>query len=146
MSDTASWHEHFTLIVAVQPKLHRVSYNIETIPNAPKHYETNKKRVYCPMGWTRCFGCTTVRHDLVARTFFSNGSSPTQIASSFVQKRNDPKCTQTLRNSPKHESGIQWGGLGAFVAKKSDMTSWHELFSLIAPVQLKLHRVRTVTE
>ena len=43
MSDTTSWHELFSLIVAVQPKLHRVSYNNETIPNAHKHYETHQK-------------------------------------------------------------------------------------------------------
>ena len=41
--DTTSWHELFSLIGAVQPKLHRVSYNIETIPNAPKHYEMQQK-------------------------------------------------------------------------------------------------------
>ena len=64
-----------------------------------------------------------------------------QIAPSFVQKQNDPKCTQTLRNSPKHVFRVQWGGQGAFVAKMFDMTSWHKIFSLIAPVQPKLHRV-----
>src|SRR6185312_5784811 len=83
MSDTTSWHVLFSLIALVQHKLHRVSQSNETIPNAPKHYETH----------------------------------------------------------PKHEFRVQWGGLGAFVAKMSDMTSWHEHFSLIAPIQLKLHRV-----
>ena len=41
--------------------------------------------------------------------------------------RNDPKCTQILRNAPKHEFRVQWGGLGAFVEKNPDMTSWQEL-------------------
>ena len=27
----------------------------------------------------------------------------------------------------KHEFWVQWGGLGAFIAKNSDTTSWHEL-------------------
>ena len=36
---------------------------------------------------------------------------------------------------------VQWGGTGVFVAKNSDMISWHELFSLIAPVLPKLLRV-----
>ena len=27
----------------------------------------------------------------------------------------------------KHEFWVQWGGLGAFIAKHSDTTSWHEL-------------------
>ena len=46
-----------------------------------------------------------------------------------------------LQNSLKHEFMVEWGGPGAFVAKMYNMTSWHELFSLIAPVQFKLHRV-----
>ena len=36
-----------------------------------------------------------------------------------------PKCIQTLRDAPKYEFRVQWGGLGAFVAKNSDATSWH---------------------
>jgi len=32
----------FALIVLVHPVLHRVSCSYETIPNAPKHYETHK--------------------------------------------------------------------------------------------------------
>ena len=41
---------------------------------------------------------------------------------------------------------VEWGGPGAFVAKMFDMTSWHKLFSLIAPVQPKLHRVSQSNE
>ena len=37
------------------------------------------------------------------------------------------KCTKIVRNAPKHEFRVQWGGTGAFVAKKSDAASWHEL-------------------
>ena len=33
----------------------------------------------------------------------------------------------TLRNAPKHEFRVQWGGLGAFVVKNSDATLWHKL-------------------
>ena len=93
------------------------------------------------MGWTRCVRCKTVRHVLVERTFFSNGTSSTQIASSFVQQRNDPRCSQALRNSPKHEFRVQCSGPSAIVAKMSDTTLWHDLFSLITSVQPKLHRV-----
>jgi hypothetical protein len=31
-----------------------------------------------------------------------------------------------VRNATKHEFGVQWGGLGAFLAKNSDATSFHE--------------------
>src|SRR6185436_10972010 len=34
---------------------------------------------------------------------------------------------QNSMNAMKHEFWLQWGGLGAFIAKNSDTTSWHEL-------------------
>jgi hypothetical protein len=40
---------------------------------------------------------------------------------------NGPECTQIERNEPKHQFRVKWGGLGAFVAKNSDATSWQEL-------------------
>ena len=73
-------------------------------------------------------------------TNFNCTSSP-RFAPSFMQLQNDPKCIHTLWNSPKHEFRVQWAGPGAFVAKMTDTTSWHELFSLIGAVQPKLHRV-----
>ena len=45
-----------------------------------------------------------------------------------MQLRNDPKWTQTLCNSPKHEFRVQRSGLGAFVAKNPDVTSRHPVF------------------
>jgi len=98
------------------------------------------------MDWTRCVRSKTVRHDLMACTFFRNGTSSTQIASSFVQQRNDPRCSQALRNSPKHEFRVQCSGPSAFVAKMSDTTLWHELYSLITSLQPKLHRVSQSNE
>ena len=46
---------------------------------------------------------------------------------SFVRQPNGPECTQIVRNAPKHQFRVQWGGSGAVVAKNSDVTSWHEL-------------------
>ena len=34
----------FALIAPVHPILHQVSYSYETIPNAPKHYETYENK------------------------------------------------------------------------------------------------------
>ena len=59
--------------------------------------------------------------------FGINCTSSPYFASSFMELRNDPKCTQTLYNAPKHEFRVQWGGLGAFVEKNPGATSWHEL-------------------
>jgi hypothetical protein len=34
---------------------------------------------------------------------------------------------ETVRDAPKHEFWVQWGGSGAFVAKKANATSFSEL-------------------
>ena len=54
-------------------------------------------------------------------------TSSAHFAPSFVRQPNGPECTQMVRNAPKHQFRVQWGGLGAFVVKNSDATSWHEL-------------------
>ena len=59
--------------------------------------------------------------------FCKNWTSSVCFATSFMQLRNDTKCTQILRNAPKYRFWVQWGGLGAFVAKNDVVTSWHEL-------------------
>ena len=55
-------------------------------------------------------------------------TSSARFAPSFVRQPNGPECTRIVRNAPKRQFWVQWGGSGAFVAKNSDATSWHELF------------------
>ena len=55
------------------------------------------------------------------------------FSSSFVSQPNGPKCTKILRNAPKCEFRVQWDGSGQFVAKNSDVTSWHELLHKFGP-------------
>ena len=55
-------------------------------------------------------------------------TSLAHFAPSFVRPLNGPECNQIVRNTPKCQFRVQWGGSGAFVAKNSDATSWHELF------------------
>ena len=38
-----------------------------------------------------------------------------------------------VRNAPKHQFMVKWGGSGVFVAKNSDATSWHELLHKFGP-------------
>jgi len=64
--------------------------------------------------------------------FYINCTSSHCFAPSFMQLRNDPKWTQTLCKSPKHEFRVQWSGLGAFVAKNPDVTSWHPVFHRVS--------------
>src|SRR6185437_7763940 len=60
-------------------------------------------------------------------------TSSARFASSFARQPNGTECTQIVRNAPKHQFRVQWGGSGAFVAKKSDATSWHELLHKFGP-------------
>src|SRR6185295_5873046 len=54
-------------------------------------------------------------------------TSSARFAPSSVRQPNGPKCTQMVRNSPKHEFRVQWGGSSAFVEKNSNATSSHKL-------------------
>ena len=53
-----------------------------------------------------------------------------RLAPSSVRQPNGTKCMQIVRNVPKHQFRVQWGGSGVFLAKNSDATSWHELLHL----------------
>src|SRR6185503_12723269 len=54
-------------------------------------------------------------------------------APSFIRQPKDPESSQIVRNAPKRQFRVQWGGSGAFVAKNSDATSWHELLHYFGP-------------
>ena len=79
------------------------------------------------MGWNGCIRCENFRRDCVAR------NSLDSFAPSFIRQPNSPKCTKIVRNAPKHEFRVQWGGSRVLVAKNSDATSWHELLHLFGP-------------
>jgi len=181
--DFVAWT--LALIAPVHPILHRVSWSYEMIPNAPKHYTTHQNMSLGSNGadWVRSLrkirtwlhgtniliNCTSshrfaprflqLRNDpkctqtlynkpkhefrvqwgriraferkipawLRGTNFRINCTSSPYFASSFMRLWNDTKCTQTLCNAPKHEFGVQWGGLRAFVEKNPGVTSWHEL-------------------
>src|SRR6185312_3749649 len=46
---------------------------------------------------------------------------------SFVRHPNGTKCTQIVRNAPKHKFRSQQGQSGLFDSKNYDATLWHEL-------------------
>ena len=50
-------------------------------------------------------------------TNFSTSSS--RFAPSFVRQPKCPECNKIVRNAPKRQFRVQWGGSGAFVAKIS---------------------------
>ena len=112
------------LITPVQPVLHRVSCSNETLPNAPKHYETHQN-MSLGYNWVDRF-CSLRKIPMRLRgTNFCTRSA--RFVPSFVRQPKGPESTQIVRNAPKHQFRVQWGGLGAFVAKNFDASSWHEL-------------------
>ena len=117
----------FALIAPVHPILHRVSCSNEMVPNAPKHYETHQNMSLGSDGVDRVDLLQKILTQLCGLNSCINFNSSGRFEPSIVKQRNGPKCTQTLRNKTKHKFSVQWGGLGAFIAKNSDTTSWHEL-------------------
>ena len=71
-------------------------------------------------------------------------TSSARFAPSFVRQPNGPKYTQIVRNAPKHQFRVQWGGSGAFFAKNSDETSWHELLHKFGPFCTKVHNASKI--
>ena len=117
----------FALITPVQPILHQVSCSNETVPNAPKPYETHKDMSLVSDFMDSVDLLQKILKQLCGLNFCINYNSSARFEASIVNQRNGPKCTQTLRNKTKHEFRAQWGGSGPFVVKNSDTTSWDEL-------------------
>ena len=69
----------------------------------------------------------SLRKILTQFCFMKFCTSSARFATSFVRQPNGPRCAEMVRNAPKRQFRIQWVGSGAFVAKNSDVTSWHEL-------------------
>ena len=112
----------FALIAPVQSILHRVSCTNEMVQNAPKHYETHQNMSLRSDGVDREDLLQKILTQLCGLNFCINYNSSARFEPSIVKQRNGPKCTQTLWNKAKHDFRFQWGGLGAFVAKKSNAT------------------------
>src|SRR6185312_9883534 len=81
------------------------------------------------MGWIGCFCCEKLQCDFVARTF----ALVRPDLHRGVRQPNGLECTQMVRNALKCHFRVQWSGSGAFVAKNSDVTSWHEHLHQFGP-------------
>ena len=117
----------FALIAPVHTVLNRVSCSYEMITYEPNHYETYQNMSLGCNGVDWVCSLRKIQMWLRGPYFCINSTSSHCFAPSFMQLRNDPKCTQTLCTAPKPEFMVQCAELGAFVAKNPDVTSWHEL-------------------
>ena len=114
----------------VRPVLPRVSYGNKMVPNAPKWYETHQNMSLGSNGVDRMLSLRKIPMRLRGTNFCITSA---RFAPSFVSQPNGPKCTKIVRNAPKHEFRVQWGGTGAFVEKNSNTASWHELLHQFGP-------------
>ena len=117
----------FALIAPVQPILHRVSCSNETLANAPKYNEAHQNMSLGSNGVDRVRSLRKILMRLHGTTFCTSSA---RFAPGFIRQPNSFECTQTVRNAPKRQFTVQWGGSGAFIVKNSDTTSWRELFCI----------------
>ena len=117
----------FALIAPLQSVLHRVYCLKETFPNPPEQYETLQNMSLGSYGVHRVHSFQEITQRLRGTSFCINCTSSARSALSLLPLQNNPKCTQTLRNTPKHEFMVLWCGLGVLVARNSEATWWHEL-------------------
>ena len=95
----------FALIALVQYVLQQVSCSYETIPNAPKYYETDRNISLGSNGRIGCVCGEQIPTWLRATNFCINCTTSPHFAPSFMHLRKDPECTRTLWNAPKHDLG-----------------------------------------
>src|SRR6185437_13322237 len=88
----------------------------KTVRNAPKH------EFWVQWGGLGAF-VTKKNPTRLRGTNFCTSSA--RIAPSFIRQPNGPKCIQMVRNAPKHDFRVPWGGSSAFVVKNSDTTLWN---------------------
>src|SRR6185437_10626964 len=72
------------------------------------------------MGRIGCVRGEKFRRDFVARTF-------------ALVRPNSPECNQIVRNAPKRQFRVQWGGSGAFVCEKFQCDFVARTFALVRP-------------
>ena len=112
----------FALIAAVQHISHRVSCSNETIQNAPKHYKTHQFMSLASNGVDRVRSLRKTLMRFRGTNFFINCTVQPILHQVSCSDETNPKCTQIVRNKLILEFRVQWGGSGAFVAKKSNAT------------------------
>ena len=117
----------FALIAPVQYVLQQVSCSYETIPNAPKYYKMHRNIGIGSNGVDWLFSLRKIQMWRSGTNFCNNCTSSPRFAPTFMQLRNDPKCTEILWNRLEHLFRVHQGGLGVFVEKNPIVTSRHQL-------------------
>ena len=118
----------------------------ERLPNAPKHYETHKKRSLGSNWVYRVHSLRKLPMRFHATNLCINSTILAHFASSFMQERNNPKCIQTLQNAPIHTFRVQWGWIGCVHCEKFQCDFMPRTCALFLPFQPTLYRVLCTNE
>ena len=94
------------------------------VANAPKRYGMHENMSLGSNGVDRVGSLRKILTQLRGTNFCIISA---RFSPSLVRQPNGPKCTEMVRNAPKQDFRVQWGGSGAFVAKNSNAISWNEL-------------------
>ena len=120
-NDATSWHELLHLFGPFCIEFRKATKRSQMHPNS-----TKRTNIFSlgSNGVDRVRSLRKIPTRLRASNFCTCSA---RFAPSSVRQPNGPKCTQVVRNAPKCQLRVQWGGSGAFVAKSSGATSWHEV-------------------
>ena len=86
----------------------------QMVPNAPKWYEMQQNLSLGFNGVDRVCSLRKILTRLRGTNFWT---SSVRFAPRLVRQPNGPKCIKMVRNSPKHEFRLQWGGSGLSLRK-----------------------------
>ena len=112
----------FALNAPVYPIWHRVSCSNEIIQNAPKLYKMHHFIRLASNGVDQVRSLRKTLMRFRGTNFFINCTVQPILHRVSCSDETNPKCTQIVRNKLILEFRVQWGGSGAFVAKKSNAT------------------------
>ena len=97
-------------------------------PKCPQTLRNKTKHEFrVQWGWIGCIRCDKYRHDFVAWTFPLVAPVQSILHRVSCSNKMVPNAPKHYENATKDEFRVQWGGSGAFIAKTSDTTLWHEL-------------------
>ena len=115
----------------VRPVLHRVC---KTTKRSQMHLNGNKLTKHMRFGSNGVDRVRSLRKIPMQLRGTNFCTSSTRFASSFVRQPNGPKCTQMVRNAPKHEFRVQWGWIGCIPCEKFQCNFVAQTFALVRPV------------
>ena len=130
----------FALVALVLSILQQVSCSYETIPNAPKYYETDRSISLRSNGADWVCSSRKIPTWLRVTNFCINCTSSVCFASSFMQLRNDPNATkyyETDRNISLGSNRVDW--VRSLWKIRRDFAA--PTLALIAQVHPIMHRV-----